>query len=110
MFPKEGTKKHNKNRHISNSRPTENDFCLICGQPFAQTHEVFYGDVYLRNMSYRYGCQERLCAAHHLDTKIGVHNNKHFDNVLKIKHQERLEGNGMTRSEFIRIFKKSYAD
>lgn len=97
----------NKYRHISNPRPTENDLCIVCGYPFAETHEVFFGNAYLRNKSIEYGCQEKLCVFHHREGKNAVHNNRQFDLELKRKHQARLLED-MTEIEFIKIFGKLY--
>ncbi len=91
--------------HISNPKPTADNLCIICGKPYAQLHEVFFGSN--RNNSIRYGCQERLCSYHHQDHRSGVHHNREFDLRLKMKHQSFLEDR-MTREEFRNIFGKSW--
>lgn len=92
--------------HISNPKPKAEDLCIICGRPYAQLHEVFFGRAN-RNKSIKHGCQERLCHYHHQDHRSGVHHNREFDLRLKMKHQSILEER-MSREEFRLIFGKSW--
>jgi hypothetical protein len=108
MYPKTQKKHRNKHRHISNPKPTKNDICIICGRSYAETHEVYFGDSALRNNSIKYKAQEKLCYMHHRTNKNAVHRDREFDLLLKRKHQRRLESEGMTRTEFIQIFRRSY--
>jgi len=114
LFDKPKKKKGNKYKHMCNHIPTINDTCEfenengeVCGLPYAETHEVWFGSAHARTMSAQYGAQVKLCACHHRDQKIGVHHNKVFDTSLKAAHQKRIEDEGISRSEFIDIFRKS---
>ena len=104
--PKPSTKKSVKNsKHQSNPRPTEEDYCIVCGKPFAETHECF--GAANRNNSIKYGLQVRLCAEHHRGT-TGVHG-KHgilLRTQLEEWAQTKFEKDH-TREEFIKIFGKS---
>jgi len=67
-FPKPPKKKHS--RHISNPKPTYEDYCefdedgAVCGQPYAETHEIWGGKAY-RNTSIKFKMQMKLCRKHH---------------------------------------------
>ena len=90
-----------------NPKPTIEDACIICGDPYAELHEVYYGNPYSR-LSQEHKAQERLCHIHHRSQPQGVHGgNIKLDLELKRKHQVRLEKE-MTREQFIQIFGRSY--
>lgn len=87
QYPKPKYKSKHKVRN--NPKPTANDFCAICGQPYAELHEIFYGP--LRQKSIEYKLQKRLCERHHRLGKDAVHNNPEFDNKLKMEYQQKFE-------------------
>lgn len=60
-----------------NPIPTEEDYCEICGTPYAHTHEIFFGNPNAA-LSQEYGLTMRLCQYHHQDSKAGIHFNKEF--------------------------------
>lgn len=76
-----------KKKH--NPKPTINDICIICGSPYAHTHEVFFGNPNAR-LSQEYGMTVRLCQYHHQDHKVGVHHNREFNLSLKREYQQKF--------------------
>lgn len=102
-YPKPKRRKGNKNRHISNERITEYIPCNICKAPAVETHEIYYGDSYLRNTSMKYKAQIKVCKKCHTDIHAGKHQQ------LKQEFQYRLmEKHDFTEEEFRRIFYKNY--
>lgn len=91
----------------SNPRPTMEDYCCICGQSGAHTHEVFHG-IANREVSRQHGFQVRLCESHHQGTD-GVHgrDGRDLDLYLKREAQAAFEVTH-TRDEFINLIGKSY--
>lgn len=82
--------------------------CAVCGSMnLVQCHEVFFGRG-VRQLSKEYGCVEYLCLYHHTAAPTGIHHNIVLDKMFKRKHQKRLEDNGMTRQDFMRIFGQNY--
>jgi hypothetical protein len=101
QFAKPKIKKH---RAKNNPKPTVNCICEVCGKPFAECHEIFFGP--LRQLSIKYGIQAYLCNEHH-QGKFGPHQCKRRDLELKQQGQawfERLYGH----DEFMRIFGRNY--
>lgn len=80
--------------------------CWVCGNPHTEEHHVFFGNPG-RALSTKYGLTVRLCAAHHRNSKVGVHFNKALDNELKQWGQEVFE-NQYSHEEFMRVFGKNY--
>jgi len=81
--------------------------CYVCGRETnLHKHHIFGGAN--RKISERYGCWVYLCAYHHNMSYEGVHFNRDLDLKLKESCQmiweQRFEG----RSEFRRIFGKSW--
>ena len=78
--------------------------CYICGRPYPELHEVFFGRN--RTNSMIYGCVVPLCFEHHRGNS-GVHHNDLLDNSLKVKCQRQFE---LTYPDldFRSIFYKSY--
>jgi len=106
-----------KKKMPRNRKPTADDFCAVCGKPYAEQHEVFYGNN--RENSQRHCTTVRLCAEHHRhDKEISPHLNPKgsFNKMLREQAQRGFENRqikkGMTedeaRSEFIRIFGRNY--
>lgn len=104
-FPK---KKYNRKnpKPPRNPIPTINDRCAICGKPYAELHEIYFGDG-KRRLSQIHGAQIRLCMCHHRVGKEAVHNNHEFDLRLKRDWQAEFEKTH-TKKEFMSIFGKSY--
>jgi hypothetical protein len=101
MFPKPKIKKH---KAKNNPRPTENSICEVCGKPYAETHEMFFGAH--RQLSIKHGLQVLLCAEHHRGP-AGPHQNTARNLELKQQGQkwfERLHGH----DEFMRIFGRNF--
>ena len=73
-----------------NPKPTIEDLCVICGRPFSELHEVFYGNPDAR-LSQDYGMQVRLCAYHHRDSREGVHHNRELDLKLKVEYYKKFQ-------------------
>jgi hypothetical protein len=103
MFPKP---KFSRWRPKNNPKPTINDTCQYpgCGQPYAQRHEVFFGN--RRQLSIEYGLQKRLCHEHH-QGPLGPHKNREYDLELKREAQTRFEQEH-SRDEFMRLFGRNY--
>ena len=108
MYPKKKGGKGNKHKHISNKTITEYVPCYICFGTATQTHEVYYGDVYLRNTSIKYGAQVPLCLKCHNDVHIY---DKSKDLMLKKDHQVLLMNeHNWSVEDFRRIFYKNYLE
>jgi len=73
-----------------NPIPTIDVECIICGRPYAATHEVFYGNPDARH-SQDYGLTVRLCYDHHQHHKTGVHFYRAFDLKLKQEFKAKFE-------------------
>lgn len=101
-FPKKAVKKY---KARGNPRPMANNFCIICGKPYAELHEVFGGKN--RQKSIEWGMQIRLCAYHHRNGKMAVHRNPEFDFRLKQKYQEIFE-NEHGPERFMQEFGENY--
>lgn len=97
-------KRHKKHR-ATNSVPTFEARCEVCGKPYAETHEIFYGTGH-RQLSIKYGIQALLCAEHHRGP-FGPHQNRKRDLELKQRGQKFFEM-FYTREEFMKIFGRSY--
>ena len=85
-----------------NPKPTVDDLCVICGRPYAMTHEVFFGNPDARH-SQDYGLTVRLCYEHHQHPKTGVHFNRPFDLELKQRFKQKFEDEN-TDKNFSDIF------
>jgi len=99
QYPKPSKKR--RKRAKNNPKPTAEDFCMITGKPYAETHEIFYGPN--RQLSIRYGLQVKLSQEYHTGAN-GPHKNRDFDLELKRMGQEKFEQTN-TRQEFMDIFK-----
>jgi hypothetical protein len=103
-FSKGPPKKQKK--ACNNKRPTDKDRCAICGKPFSELHEVFYGKN--RQNSIAWGMQIRLCEEHHRGDK-GVHNDIELDLQLKRQFQHNFESlHG--HKKFMEVFGKNYLE
>jgi len=103
MYPKP---KYKKKKLIRNPKPTFGDTCIICGKPYAELHEIFYGKN--SQLSKLYGLQVRLCDEDHRGTD-GVHGKNGHELDIKLKqYGQRLFEETHTREEFRAIFGKSY--
>ena len=94
---------------MRNPKPTYEDKCVICGQPYACTHEIFFGRKN-REISQKHGFVVKLCYNHHQrnDKQYrGVHFNKDMDNAFKMMAQREFEETH-TREEFRKLIGKSY--
>jgi len=85
----------------NNPKPTIDDRCIICGEPYAQTHEIFQGKN--RQISIRYGFQVKLCNEHHLK----VHSDINLSTSLKINAQEIYEIDHR-REEWMALIGRNY--
>jgi hypothetical protein len=100
--PKPNCKKQRRAKH--NPPPTVEDYCTVCGKPYAALHEIFGGKN--RQLSIKYGLQVRLCYEHH-QGRYGPHHNKVINDKLKREGQMKFEETH-SREDFRRIFGKSY--
>lgn len=89
-----------------NPKPTADDLCVICGRPYAELHEVFFGNPDAA-LSQKYKMQVRLCYIHHRDHKVGVHHNEEFDTQLKQEYQLKFV-EMYPDLDFYTIFRKNY--
>jgi hypothetical protein len=98
--------KHKKQKRVvNNSRPTAEDYCTVCGKPYASTHEVYEGTG-RRQISIRYKMQVKLCMKCHED--IQTHPLQGRDLELKQEFQRKFEAEGNSRELFRRLFSVSY--
>lgn len=100
----------------NNPVPTADDFCEVCGQPYAHLHEIFGGSGN-RQKSIKWGMQKRLCYKHHNEPgEENPHSNAQIDRAYKEEYQARFEKDrmleGMTSDEahkfFIHEFGRNY--
>jgi hypothetical protein len=84
-FPKPKLKKH---RAKNNPTPTINDICRYTLQPYAQTHECFFGTGQ-RQLSIKYGLQVKVCDRIH--RQIHANPLTGLDMELKKEYQEKFE-------------------
>jgi hypothetical protein len=101
QFPKP---KHKKKKPLYNHRPTVEDVCIYTSEPFACTHEVFFGRGQ-RQLSIKYGMQVKVSSRIHQS----IHANPltGMDLELKRKHQlifERKHGH----VRFMQLFGRDY--
>ena len=87
--------------------PTLYDYCVECGSPYAEMHEVFGGSN--RNLSRLYGLTVRLCHEHH---DYLQHNPNGI--VLKRKWQkwgfEKFLKEHGSREDFIKLFGQTFGN
>jgi len=102
---KRSISKAKKNKLLHNPKPTEDDTCIVCGKPYAHSHEVYYGNT--RYDSILMEMQIRLCQEHHLHSKTGIHFDREFDLRIKRQYQAQYETHN-SREEFIKIMGQSY--
>lgn len=82
--------------------------CIVCQTTEnLHKHHVFYGTAN-RKISEREGCWVYLCARHHTGSEVGVHFNSVFDTRLKQTCQKKWEELNGSRTDFIKLFGKSY--
>lgn len=105
MIPKPKYKKQRKAKN--NPVPTDQDLCRICGKPYAELHEVFYGKD--RQKSIEWGMQIRLCDEHHRIGNLAVHNNHELDLKLKRTYQKQFEEQ-YGHEKFMEVFNRNYLE
>lgn len=81
------------------------DICYLCGKPREHLHEIIYGKNRINSIKYNFVIP--LCANHHTG-KDGIHFNKDLDLYYKRLCQIYFENNIGNRTEFIKIFGRSY--
>jgi hypothetical protein len=93
---------------IKNPKPTSDDYCIICGTPYAALHEIYFGKN--SQISKEYGFQVRLCINHHTGMN-GVHGKwgHRLDGMLKEAAQRKFEETH-TRDEFMNIIGRNYIE
>jgi len=101
-FPKPETKKR---RAKSNPRPTGQDWCVICGKPYAELHEVFGGKN--RQASIKYNMQIRLCGYHHRYGEHAIHKDKEFRQQVQARYQQKFE-KIYGHEKFMQVFGRNY--
>jgi hypothetical protein len=92
-------------KRIYNPNPTIDDICIVCGAPYAELHEVFYG--HNRRNSQLYGLQVRLCHHHHqVDDYYSPHRNPRgkFNLLLKEEYKQQFIDEH-SEDDWLRIFK-----
>lgn len=106
--PKPNYKKQGRAKR--NPLPTAEDYCTVCGKPYAHLHEIFYGTGE-RQLSIKYGLQIRLCEEHHNSPGgMNPHHNKAINDKLKREGQMKFESLYGSREDFRRIFGKNYLE
>lgn len=104
MQPIPKPSKGKRHRARNNPRTTADRICAVCGRPFAERHEIFFGPY--RQLSIKYGLQIDLCYEHHRGM-TGPHRNRAVDLKYKRAAQAKFE-ESHSREEFRRLFVKSY--
>lgn len=92
-------------KRFRNPPPTQEDYCSICGKPYAELHEVYFGSD--SNISKYYGMQVRLCIEHHRLGKYAPHQNRYTSIILQhifrynfINWYDELQFNGTFRKNY----------
>ena len=81
------------------------EVCILCGRPKEHIHEIIYGKNRLNSIKYNFVIP--LCANHHTG-KDGIHFSKELDLYYKRLCQIYFENNLGDRTDFIKIFGRSY--
>ena len=81
------------------------EHCYLCGRPKEHIHEIIYGKNRLNSIKYNFVIP--LCANHHTG-KDGIHFNKELNLYYKRLCQIYFENNLGDRTDFIKIFGRSY--
>ena len=81
------------------------EHCYICGRKKEHIHEIIYGKNRLNSIKYNFVIP--LCANHHTG-KDGIHFSKELDLYYKRLCQIYFENNLGDRTDFIKIFGRSY--
>lgn len=81
-----------------------NHYCYLCGEPYTETHHVFFGTAN-RKLSDADGCVIYVCRKHH----ELIHRNHKVDLTIKARMQMKWEEvNGKTTEDFRKRYGKSY--
>lgn len=94
-----------KHRAKNNPRPTASRICAVCGRPYAERHEIFFGTGQ-RQLSIKYGLQIDLCAEHHRGAD-GPHHNREINLKYKREAQTKFEAK-YGHEKFIEVFGRNY--
>lgn len=92
-------------KKYKNPIPTHNDYCIVCGIPFSELHEVYFSAD--SNKAKYYGMQVRLCGHHHRTGKHAPHNNIYADMLLKHVFKQNFK-HWYPEIEFNGIFRQNY--
>ena len=103
-------------RILRNPKPTEFDYCFVCGEPYSGRHEVF-GGTRNRQKSIEDELQVKLCDFHHLRWENAPHVKPYkndiatpdawFDKQIKQDAQRKYE-ESHSREEFIKRYGRNY--
>ena len=95
-----------RKRAKNNPMPTAEDFCIYCGTPYAQTHEVFEGTG-RRQLSIIHKLQVKVCNDCHRD--IQTHPLSGRDLALKKEYQQKfIDQYGYER--WMKEFQRDYSE
>lgn len=110
--PVKKVKMHNKSKKLTKLERNRTsvftddlEHCYLCGKPREHLHEIIYGKNRVNSIKYNFVLP--LCANHHTG-KDGIHFNKELDLYYKRLCQIYFENNIGNRTEFIKIFGRSY--
>lgn len=110
--PVKKAKMHNKSKKLTKLERNRTsvftddlEHCYLCGKPREHLHEIIYGKNRVNSIKYNFVLP--LCANHHTG-KDGIHFNKELDLYYKRLCQIYFENNIGNRTEFIKIFGRSY--
>ena len=99
-FPKPGNKKKKKKTNGYKDKP--NRICIYTGEPYAERHEVFFGNG-VRQWAIDNGYQIDICPeihrAIHAHTEEGNKINSYWQKQYQRLHETRMINQGMTEEE-----------
>ena len=96
-----------KKAKASKSLLSNEQVCYVCGCTGVHRHHIFFNTAN-RKLSEKYGCWVNLCPNHHNMSNESVHFNRQMDLALKAECQQKWEEIYGDRTEFRKIFGKSW--
>lgn len=106
-FPKPVTKK--KKKKTNGWKEKKNRICYYTGEPFAERHEVFYGNG-LRQISIDHGFQVDLCPQLHREvhaqTAEGQRITKYWRKYYQKHYMQKLINSGITEKQALEMWMK----
>ena len=106
-FPKPVPKK--KQKKVNGWKEKKNRFCMYCGEPYAERHEIFPGKN--RQICIDEGFQVDVCRRHHKQLQDNITDWAQAENRLlraaaQRKYMNKLIDNGMSEQDAWKVWKE----